>query len=157
AVFDVEDPELKAEIEAMLGGALEDDRLIITRRVTSQGRGSAHVNGLPVAVSTLQKLGDRLVYIHGQLEGRALLDPARQRDLLDAYGGLGDTIDTYQRARKIHETLWRQRRELVEAADARQRERAILEYERDELNTAEPKSGEYNELAREANLLKNVG
>jgi DNA repair protein RecN (Recombination protein N) len=157
AVFDVEGPKLKAEIEEMLGGALEDDRLIITRRVTTNGRSSAHVNGLPVAVSTLQKLGDCLVDIHGQLEGRALLDPARQRDLLDAYGGLGDLLDTYQRARKIHETLWRQRRELVESADARQRERAILEYERDELIAAEPKPGEYNELAREANLLKNAG
>ena len=79
-----------------LGGALEDDRLIITRRITSQGRGSAHVNGLPVTVSTLQKLGECLVDFHGQLEGRALLDPSRQRDLLDAYGGLGEKVGAYR-------------------------------------------------------------
>ena len=39
AVFLVEDACLKAEIESMLGGSLEDDGLVITRRVTSQGRG----------------------------------------------------------------------------------------------------------------------
>ena len=157
AVFDVDDAAVKHEIEMTLGGAIEEDRLIITRRVTSQGRGSAHVNGLPVTVSTLQKLGDCLVDIHGQLEGRALLDPARQRDLLDEYGGLGEKVGSYRRARQIHETLRRQRQALVESADARERERAILEFERDELVAAEPKPGEYNELAREANLLKNAG
>ena len=41
-----------------------------------------------MTVATLQKLGERLVDIHGQHEGRALLDPDRQRELLDAYGGL---------------------------------------------------------------------
>ena len=71
AVFLVADPGLKAEIEDTLGGALEDDALIITRRISSQGRGSAHANGLPVTITTLQKLGACLVDIHGQLEGRA--------------------------------------------------------------------------------------
>ena len=48
-------------------------------------------------MSTLQKLGDCLVDIHGQLEGRALLDPAtRQRDLLDAYGGLDEKLVAYR-------------------------------------------------------------
>ncbi len=41
--------------------------------------GSAQANGLPVTVATLQALGERLIDIHGQHEGRALLDPDRQR------------------------------------------------------------------------------
>ena len=45
AVFDVDDPAVKAEIESMLGGPLEEDRLIITRRIASQGRGSATSTG----------------------------------------------------------------------------------------------------------------
>jgi DNA repair protein RecN (Recombination protein N) len=157
AVFEVEDPGVKAEIESTLGGELEEDRLIITRRITLQGRGSAHVNGLPVTVSTLQKLGECLVDIHGQLEGRALLEQSRQRDLLDAYGGLGEKLGAYRRERQIHEKLRRQRQELVDSADAREREQAILEYERDELVAAGPQPGEYNELARKANLQKNAG
>ena len=48
---------------------LEDDALIVTRRISAQGRGGATVNGLPVTLATLQKLGERLVNVHGQHEG----------------------------------------------------------------------------------------
>jgi len=153
AAFELRDPELRAEIESTLGGSLDDDQLIITRRVASQGRGSAHVNGLPVTVATLHKLGERLVDIHGQLESRALLDPDQQRALLDAYGGLDDRVRAYRKAHQAHETLRRKRQSLLDSALARQRERALLEFERDELAAALPKAGEYDELAREAQRL----
>ena len=91
------DPALRAEVEAILGGPLDDDQLILTRRVSAQGRGSAHANGLPVTVATLQALGERLIDVHGQHEGRALLDPDHQRDLLDAHGGLEPLRDGLSR------------------------------------------------------------
>ena len=39
AVFEVTDPGLRAEVEAILGGGdvLEDDALIVTRRISAQG------------------------------------------------------------------------------------------------------------------------
>jgi len=153
AAFELKDPDLRAEIESTLGGSLDDDQLIITRRVASQGRGSAQVNGLPVTVTTLHKLGERLVDIHGQLEGRALLDPDQQRALLDAYGGLDVRVGAYQKARQAHETLRRKRQSLLDSALARQRERALLEFERDELAAALPRAAEYDELAREVQRL----
>ena len=124
AVFEIDDPGLKSQIENTLGGQLDDGELIITRRITVQGRSSAQVNGLPVTVSTLQKLGDCLVDIHGQLEGPALLDPARQRELLDAYGGLGPKLAAYTAARQAHETLRLRAQALVESVESRERERA---------------------------------
>ena len=157
AVFEVNDPDLRADVETILGGPLEDNRLIITRRVVSQGRGSAHANGLPVTVLTLQKLGERLVDIHGQIEGRALLDPDRQRALLDEYGGLGSKLRAYSEARGVYETIRRRRQSLLESALARHRERALLEFERDELSAAGPESGEYDELARQTNRLRSAG
>ncbi|MGP0069868.1 MAG: DNA repair protein RecN [Isosphaeraceae bacterium] len=155
AVFEITDPDLRASIEAILGGEglFDEDPLIITRRIAAQGRGGATVNGLPVTIATLQKLGERLVDIHGQHEGRALIDPDQQRDLLDAYGGLGDRVEAYRSARRAHESLRRQRQELIESAEARRRERALLEFERDELAAADPRRGESEELAREAHRL----
>jgi DNA repair protein RecN (Recombination protein N) len=155
AVFELADPDLRASVEAILGGEglLEEDPLIITRRISAQGRGGATVNGLPVTIATLQKLGERLVDIHGQHEGRALIDPDQQRDLLDAYGGLNDRVDAYRSARRGHETLRRQRQELIESTESRRRERALLEFERDELTAADPRRGESEELAREAHRL----
>ncbi len=155
AVFEVSDPLLRHELEAILGGTIdeEDDRLIITRRITAQGRGSAMVNGLPVTIATLQSLGEHLVDIHGQNEGRALADPDRQRDLLDTFGSLETCLGTYRAAHETHQNLRRQREELIASAHERQRERALLEFERDELVVADPKRGEYQELTAEAQRL----
>jgi DNA repair protein RecN (Recombination protein N) len=156
ALFEVSDAALRADIEAILGGALDDDQLILTRRISAQGRGAAHANGLPVTVATLRALGQRLIDVHGQHEGRALLDPDRQRALLDAYGGVEPVLAAYRRTRSAHDALRRQRLELRAAAHERQRRRALLEFERDELATADPRPGEPEELVREARRLAHV-
>jgi DNA repair protein RecN (Recombination protein N) len=156
AAFEVSDSDLRAEIEATLGCSLEDDQLVITRRINLQGRGGAQVNGLPVTVGTLQKLGASLVDVHGQLEGRALLDPDHQRVLLDAYGGHEEQVRQYRAARGAHETLLRKRQLLIDSALARQREQALLEFERDELASLEPNEGEYDELVRAAQRMSSA-
>ncbi len=157
AVFDLSRPALKAEVETILGGSLDDDdQLILTRRISAQGRGSAQANGLPVTVATLQSLGERLIDIHGQNEGRALAEPDRQRALLDAHGGLDPLVETYRIRRDEHDALRRRRLDLIRRAVERQRERALLEFERDELAAASPRAGEHDELAREAHRLANA-
>lgn len=156
AVFNITDPRLKSEIEAVLGIALEDNDLILTRRITPNGRSIASANGLPVTIGALQKLGDLLVDTHGQNEGRALLHPDRQRALLDAYGNHQELVQRYQSARMTHADLLRKRALLIDSSQTRARERALLEFERDELGAANPKVGEYEELLRESHLLANL-
>jgi DNA repair protein RecN (Recombination protein N) len=153
AVFEVNEPRVRAEVEAVLGGALDDDSVIITRRISTQGRSAAHVNGLPVTVATLQALGARLIDVHGQHEHRALIDPDQQRAVLDVYGGLEPQLAAYREARESHEALRRKRLALIQAANDRRRQQALLEFERDELAAADPRPGEYDELVREAQRL----
>jgi DNA repair protein RecN (Recombination protein N) len=153
AVFDLTDPALRAEIEAILGGTLDDEPLILTRRVSAQGRSSASANGLPITTAILKRLGERLIDLHGQHEGRALVDPDQQRTLLDAYGHLGPLVEAYRGCREAHATLRRRRQQLIEAADHRRREQALLSFERDELQAAEPRPGEFRERTAEAHRL----
>jgi DNA repair protein RecN (Recombination protein N) len=153
AVFEVSEPALRAEVEALVGGPLDDDAVIVTRRISAQGRSTAQVNGLPVTVATLQAVGARLIDVHGQHEHRALIDPGHQRTLLDAYGDLEPQLKLYREARAAHEALRRKRQALIQAAHDRQRQRALLEFERDELAAADPRPGEYAELTREAHRL----
>lgn len=115
------------------------------------------MNGMPVTVATLHALGARLIDIHGQHEGRALLEPDRQRTLLDAHGGLEELLEDYRAKRAAHDALRRRRLDLIRAAHERQRERALLEFERDEIASADPKPGEHEELVREAHRLSNAG
>ena len=153
AVFQIVEPTLRLEIETILNSSLEDQELIITRRVSAQGRNGATANGMPVTVATLRALGDRLVDLHGQHENQAILQPDRQRELLDAYGRLDSLIVAYRRAREEHESLRRRKVALVAAVEGRERERALLEFEREELRTAEPLFGEYDELTSTARRL----
>jgi DNA repair protein RecN (Recombination protein N) len=157
AVFDLSAADLRSDVEAILGGAIEDDQLVITRRITTQGRSSAHANGLPVPVGTLRLLGDRLVDVHGQHENRALLDADGQRRALDEHGNIHPILDRYRAARDAHDELRRKRLILIENAERRRRERDLLAYERDELAAADPQPGEHEELVREASRLANVG
>jgi DNA repair protein RecN (Recombination protein N) len=157
AVFEIHDRCLRVELETILNGPLDDQLLLVTRRITSSGRTIATVNGLPVTVATLEKLGERLVDIHSQLEGRALLDPDRQLNLLDAYGQLGDLLGEYHKARHVHDSLRRKRQALIDSAQVRQRERALLEFEHEELAAADPRPGEFDELNREAHRLQHAG
>jgi DNA repair protein RecN (Recombination protein N) len=156
AVFDLADESLRADVEAILGGPVEDDALILTRRISSSGRSQAHANGMPVTVGTLRQLGQRLIDVHGQREGRVLLDSDRQRALLDDFGGLEPRLAAYREARTAFDVLRRRRLALIEAGERRARERALLCFERDELATADPRPGEHDELAREAHRLANV-
>ncbi len=156
AVFDLANSRLRTEIEDILGGPIDDDQLILTRRISSQGRSTCHANGLPVPVATLRSLGDRLVDIHGQQDTRALLDPDRQRGLLDAFGSLESLVSEYQALQTAHSDLLNRRAELLESSANLERERALLEFEREELRSANPRAGEAEELAREAHRLANA-
>ena len=50
----------------------EDDVLLISRKITSDGRSTCRVNGVPLSVSQLRQLGQLLIDIHGQMTTEAL-------------------------------------------------------------------------------------
>ena len=54
-----------------------EEELIIQRRITADGKSSCRVNGMPVTVQQLKSLGALLLDIHGQNDGRQLLDEGR--------------------------------------------------------------------------------
>jgi len=156
ARFELADADLRQRIDQLLTSPLEDDQLIITRRLGQGGRSYAYVNEQPVAVGTLRQLGTLLVDIHGQRESQSLLQPAYQLELLDAFGDLHAPRAAYvdaaaevrQRRQQLH-ALTAQRQE-------RQRDLALLRFERDELDEAKPVAGELPALAAERLRLANA-
>ncbi|MFA7437076.1 DNA repair protein RecN [Castellaniella sp.] len=67
--------------------SMDATELIVRRVIDAQGRSKAYINGIPAPLGQLRELGALLVDIHGQHAHQSLLQPARQRDLLDAHGG----------------------------------------------------------------------
>ncbi|MFN4259980.1 MAG: DNA repair protein RecN [Gemmataceae bacterium] len=151
--FELTRPEPRQAVEALLNAPLDDDQLILSRRLTRAGRSYAYVNDQPVAVGTLRQLGGVLVDIHGQRESQSLLQPGYQLQLLDAFGGLDELREKYQRQADHLRARRRQLAELTAARHERQRELALLRFERAELDAAQLRSGELAELSQERERL----
>ncbi len=65
-----------------------DETLVLSRKFTSDGKGSAKVNGNPVPASMLRRITSKLVDVHGQSEHFFLLKESNQLRLLDRIAGV---------------------------------------------------------------------
>ena len=92
AAFDVS--RLRAPIKSFLDDnglePCEDGQLVVKRVFTAAGSNRQFVNGSPTTLNILAALGEWLVDIHGPHDHQSLLHPARQLDILDAFGNLGE-------------------------------------------------------------------
>ena len=158
AVFILPD-ETKNEIQAILEReALDDSENTVTlgREIRSEGRTVARVNGRSVNVSLLKELGGYLVDIHGQAEHLSLLDVRSHLSLLDRFAGVEAELAEY---RKHYQTLNQIRKELaalktLEAEAERKSE--LLKFQAEEIEGADLKAGEEEELDQERNRLANA-
>jgi DNA repair protein RecN (Recombination protein N) len=154
--FELDSDALRADVAQILGTPPEDNEVILARRLSRTGRSQAYVNDQPAAVGTLRQLGSLLVDIHGQRESESLLQPAYQLKLLDAYGHLERPRRAYLDLAEQVRTLRRRLAELSSQRERRQRELALIRFERDELDAASPEPGELADLLRERERLANA-
>jgi DNA repair protein RecN (Recombination protein N) len=151
--FELDHPDQRAAAGQILGSDIPDDEIILARRLNQAGRSFAYVNDQPVTVATLRHLGELLVDIHGQRESQSLLEPAYQLRLLDAYGDLETLGQDYKTLAEHLRHLCRRRADLTAERQQRQRELALLRFEREELANADLRSGELEELTQERERL----
>lgn len=149
--FDLGSP-LSTQVADLLAAPAQDE-IILTRRLTSSGRSYAYVNEQPVSVGTLRQLGGLLVDVHGQRESQSLLEPAYQLQLLDAFGGMEPLRADYQKTADRVRDLRRRLHTLTAERQQRQRDLALLRFEREEIDKAAPQAGEMPALAQERERL----
>jgi len=96
AMFSVPD-SLRASLDE-LGAEIEESSLIITRTVTGEGKSKASCGGVTIPAGTLSTLSETLIEIHGQTANAQIVKPAKQRELLDRFGGVDvqDALTQYQ-------------------------------------------------------------
>ena len=130
-------------------GIEQADSLILRRQLRSDGKSPAHINDEAVSVNLLRQVGDMLVEIQGQFEGRGLLDPATYLPLIDRAAGHQDTLSAVTR-------LWAElkaaRAELEQMTDRLARAREEEDWLRDaveQLDMLTPAAGEEDQLAAE--------
>ncbi|MEO3813636.1 DNA repair protein RecN [Sphaerisporangium sp. B11E5] len=138
-----------------LGGDIDEDRLIIARSVSGEGRSRAWLGGRSVPVGTLTYLAEDLVAVHGQMDQQRLLQPGRQRAALDRYAGeeLVKPMRAYTQAYRRHKEIGETLTELTARARERAQEADSLRFALEEIEKAAPKPGEEIELKQEEERL----
>lgn len=136
-----------------LGIVFEDGSLIIRREVTRDGRSRCAVNGNMVTVSSLKRLGEVLVDLHGQHDHQSLLNPRIHIECLDGFGRLEAHRERVANAYRRHTELTEALRQLDEQTLAIQERRELYRYQLEELNAARITIGEDDALERELAIL----
>lgn len=130
-----------------LGYTPEDDgSLLITRRISKDGRSSCRINGMPATVSVLHTLGKALVNIHGQHDSQSLLDPEQHYKFIDMLSGDSSALSDYKAAFSRFLSVRRELKALTAAADSADKNTELLEYQIKELEEADIKIGESQAL-----------
>ncbi|MCS7266188.1 MAG: DNA repair protein RecN, partial [Armatimonadetes bacterium] len=158
ATFDINYcPQVRSVLEEF-GLEPEDGTLVLSRELSRSGRSRCRVNGRAATVAVLKQIGKAIVDIHGQHDHQSLLEPSNHLRFLDSFGG--------ENLSALKERYWQLYRQLVqverEIDELQQSERDriqrldLIRYQAEEIDRANLKEGEEEELLQERQILANA-
>lgn len=135
----------------------DDDSVIITRKITQDGKSTARINGSTVTLNMLREISDMLINIHGQHDNQALLTPQKHIGFLDSFAKndneLAEYVEIFERRNKLKKEL-----DALENNISERMQRAdLLSYQVNEIAAANLTVGEEEELQAERTLLERAG
>ncbi len=135
----------------------EGEDLIIRRVLSRSGRNRLYLNGHLTPLHVIQQLGRCLVDIHGQHDQQSLLSPKVQLDMLDGLGHLISLRTEFTQCFQRWQDVQAELEQLVcHASDHIQRQE-FFQFQLQELDNAELRFGEEEELEREHHRLQHAG
>ena len=156
-VFEVDDDRRAAGLAAALDQPVaEGDELLITRKLFPSGRSSLSVNGQLTTAAMMRRAAELLVDIHGQHDHQVLLKPGNQLLLLDAHAGCEADRAAFSALYAERRTLAAELERVAEGAELRRQQLELYRFQAGEIDAAEPRAGEFNELSTRDRVLSNV-
>ena len=134
-----------------------DGNVVISREVHLNGRNTCKINGRLVTVTELKNFMSNIIDIHGQNDNLKILSKMYQIDYLDNYCGEDllklklDYSEKYSKYLDIKKKL----KENLSDNKERERKLDLLQYEFDEIDNANLKIDEENELNEKRNIYLN--
>ncbi len=142
-----------ALLEEMELGDGPDEELILRRIIAEDGKSKGFINDIPVSAGVLRKTGNLLVEIHGQHDGRGLMDTRTHIQALDAFGELQGDVNRCSQAFNAWTNAKKQAEALALQAKSDASEQIYLQEAAHELDRMDPKPGEEQSLASMRNVL----
>ena len=124
----------------------DDGNVLISRKLSLSGKGLIKINGKPFTASSLREIASSLINIHGQHDNQALLNPEKHCDFIDAVAENEELRQSYYKEFKNLNAIRKQLNSLVTDEDEKQRKTELLKYQINELETAQIRVGEIEEL-----------
>lgn len=137
-------------------GVSYDAETIIQREIYLDGRNVCRVNGTPVTVSILRKLGIQLINIHGQHDSAQLFDEDNHLRYLDDYAENEALRSAYAQAYEAAQKLRGEIRRMSMDEGEKLRRMEMLRYQIQEITKADLHIGEDEELEQRRTLLQNA-
>ena len=133
-----------------------EELLMIRREIAANGKSRAFINDTPVNLNQLKALGLLLVDLHQQFDTQELSSSDFQQEVLDALAGNGELLMQYQ---SVFHQYKKAKKELFDLQAEQSAANAALDYNQflfDELEDANFKENELEELDAELKLLSNA-
>jgi len=145
---------VKNELEKL--GIEKDDTLIVSRKLTPDGKNVCRINGMPATVSMLKALGVQLVNIHGQLDNQSLLSPETHCSFIDKLAGNGRELNEFKELYSLYIKKENELKSLNTDVNEKNRRLDILNYQIEEIQKADIRPGEKDELTEKLGFLRNA-
>ena len=157
SVFSIEDKKLEKILDDMGIDHGEDNTIVIRRILHANGKSVCKVNGTTVTVGQLKELSSCLVDFHGQHEHQSLLDLKKHIELLDRFCGteLGAEKAKLAEFLKKYKATMKEMKAIAGNEAERERRTEILSYQISELEAADIKPGEEDQLTERKKILQN--
>jgi DNA repair protein RecN (Recombination protein N) len=155
AVFTIDNDKVKKILDE--NNIEYDDNVIISRETFQNGKSIIKVNGKAVIVSTLKKITEKLIDIHGQHNNQNLLNKENHIVYLDSFGE--DNLHNYLvEYKKKYAQLKELDRRIEEINNQGENEKLLsyIKFQLDEINQAKVIKGEEEELNEKFNILSNA-
>ncbi len=139
-----------------LGIEVEDGLILISRKMSSDGKSVCRINGSMVPLALIRQIAPLLIDIHGQNDNQTLLSADRHIGLLDEYGDLGKEREAYEKEYREVEALKKEIESLNLDSEEKARRLELLSFQAAEISAARLKPGEDEELLELREKLYNM-
>ncbi len=154
AIFSIGKYDLKSFFE--FNDLDYEEETIIRREILPSGKSRAFINDSPVNLQQLQDLSYYLIDVHSQHQTLALSDEEFQFKIIDALAQTSDRVVEYQLGLKNYRSTTTKRDTLKEQLATQLKEKEYHEFLFNELQQAQLKTGELEELEQTYEALNNV-
>lgn len=132
-----------------------EEELILQRRISEEGKSSCRLGGAPVTAAQLKELSRLLLDIHGQNDGRQLMDETRHREYLDGFGGYSAVLNDFSQKYADFKSIAKEMKRLSMDETEKERLSERLRDTVEELEKAQLVRGEEEEKSARRDLLRN--